>query len=130
MRVLDESFFKDGMVMVHPKRFVIAKAREPISGAFVTIQDGRDITIVAPEESVPSDKLIESYPGWCWLTFDMDIPLDTVGFFAPITKALADAHVGVDLYSAFSTDHLLIREEDLSNAARVLEGLGFKVQEK
>ncbi len=130
MRIIDTSFFKDGKILIHPKRFVIAKTKRPIEGAVVTIQDGRELTVVAPEEAVIPSVALETHSGWRWLTFDMDIPLDTVGFFAPITKALADAGVGVDIYSAFSTDHLLIRDADLGKAILALEGLGFKVQEK
>lgn len=130
MQIITPSFFKGGKIIVHPKRMAILKAKKEMEGALVVIRSPAELTLVIPEENVVDSDVLEIYPGWHWLTFDMDIPLDTVGFFAPITKALADAEIGVDIYSAFSTDHLLIREKDLVSATRVLEGLGFKVLKK
>jgi hypothetical protein len=38
---------------------------------------------------------------------------------------LVDAGVGVDIYSTYSTDHLLIKDANLEKAKKALEGVGF-----
>jgi hypothetical protein len=43
-----------------------------------------------------------------------------VGFLARVTEILAEASVPVGALSAYTRDHLLIKQEDLGNALRVL----------
>ena len=114
-------------IRVHPQRVAIVSCKVPHSNALVTIQHRGELTQVVPEEVVIASNVHKIENGWRWLTFDFDIPLSMVGFFARVTTALAHAGVGVDIYSAFSTDHLLIREKDMSAATHALEGLGYKV---
>ncbi len=54
------------------------------------------------------------------LSFDIELDFDTVGFLAHISKILADADISIVALSAFSRDHLLIKQEDLAKALKVL----------
>jgi len=54
------------------------------------------------------------------LSFDIELDFDTVGFLAHISKILAEADVSIVALSAFSRDHLLIKQEDLAKALKVL----------
>ncbi len=54
------------------------------------------------------------------LSFDIELDFDTVGFLAYISKILADANVSIVALSAFSRDHLLIKQEDLAKTLKVL----------
>ena len=54
------------------------------------------------------------------LTFDIELDWKTVGFLARVTQLLADADISAGALSAFSRDHLLIKQDDLGNALRVL----------
>ena len=54
------------------------------------------------------------------LTFDIELDWKTVGFLARVTQLLADADISTGALSAFSRDHLLIKQDDLGNALRVL----------
>lgn len=54
------------------------------------------------------------------LTFDIELDWKTIGFLARVTEILADAGVSVGALSAFSRDHLLIKQDQLGNALRVL----------
>jgi hypothetical protein len=54
------------------------------------------------------------------LSFDIELDFDTVGFLALISKILADADVSIVALSAFSRDHLLIKQEDLAKTLKVL----------
>jgi uncharacterized protein len=45
---------------------------------------------------------------------------DVVGFLALVTRILAEAGVSCGALSAFSRDHLLVRQDDLPKALRAL----------
>lgn len=54
------------------------------------------------------------------LSFDVELDFTVVGFLAEITKILAEAAVPIISLSAFSRDHLLIKQEDLAKALKAL----------
>ncbi len=60
------------------------------------------------------------------LTFDLVLDFTVVGFMAAVSKILADAEISIMALSAFSRDHLLIKQNDL---AKVLKVLGEYVEE-
>src|SRR5437764_3748848 len=58
--------------------------------------------------------------GFRLLTFDIELDWNVVGFLARVTEILSEANVSVGALSAFSRDHLLIKQDDLGTALRVL----------
>ncbi len=54
------------------------------------------------------------------LTFDIELDFNVVGFFALVARILAEAEISVVALSAFSRDHLLVKQEDLAKALKVL----------
>lgn len=54
------------------------------------------------------------------LSFDVELGFETIGFLAQISKILAEAGISIVALSAFSRDHLLIKQEDLPKALKVL----------
>jgi hypothetical protein len=58
--------------------------------------------------------------GFRLLTFDMELDFSVVGFLAEIARILAGAGISIIALSAFSRDHLLIKQEDLSKALKAL----------
>lgn len=54
------------------------------------------------------------------LTFDIELDFSVVGFLAEISRILAEAEISIVAVSTFSRDHLLIKQEDLANALKVL----------
>lgn len=54
------------------------------------------------------------------LTFDIEMDFSVVGFMAEVTRILADAGISIVALSAFSRDHLLIKQSDLAKALKVL----------
>lgn len=54
------------------------------------------------------------------LSFDIELDFETIGFLAEISKILAEANISIVALSAFSRDHLLIKQEDLPKALKVL----------
>ncbi|HLM61611.1 MAG TPA: ACT domain-containing protein [Pyrinomonadaceae bacterium] len=54
------------------------------------------------------------------LTFDIELDFTIIGFLAEVTRILADAEISIIALSAFSRDHLLIKQEDLPRTLKVL----------
>ncbi len=54
------------------------------------------------------------------LTFDLVLDFTVVGFMAAVSKILAEAEISIMALSAFSRDHLLIKQNDLAKALKVL----------
>lgn len=54
------------------------------------------------------------------LTFDIELDFNVVGFFALIARILAEADISIVALSAFSRDHLLVKQADLAKALKVL----------
>ncbi|MCY7374450.1 MAG: ACT domain-containing protein [Pyrinomonadaceae bacterium] len=54
------------------------------------------------------------------LTFDIELDFNVVGFLAEVSRILAEAEIPIVALSAFSRDHLLIKQMDLAKALKVL----------
>jgi hypothetical protein len=54
------------------------------------------------------------------LTFDTVMDFTVVGFMAAVSKIIADAEISIMALSAFSRDHLLIKQNDLAKTLKVL----------
>lgn len=54
------------------------------------------------------------------LTFDVELDFAVVGFLAEIARILAGAGISIVALSAFSRDHLLVKQEDLARALKAL----------
>jgi len=54
------------------------------------------------------------------LSFDVELDFNVVGFLAEVARILAEAEIPIVALSAFSRDHLLIKQQDLSKALKFL----------
>ncbi len=54
------------------------------------------------------------------LSFDLEMDFNVVGFLAEVSRILAEAEISIVALSAFSRDHVLIRQADLPKALKVL----------
>lgn len=54
------------------------------------------------------------------VTLNLELQWNVIGYYALVTKILADAQISVGALSAFSRDHLLIKQEDLAKALKIL----------
>jgi hypothetical protein len=128
--MLAEDFPKNCKVVVRKECFAIVKCRKSPSNAFAVIQDGREITVIIEQSKIQSEigeDAIEIERGWKILTFDMTLPFELVGFLAKVSGALAEEGISIFVVSSYSTDHVLVREEDVEKAIRKLEELGCVV---
>ncbi len=122
-------YIKWGQALVCPKNYAVVKLVEPVRDCFAVVQDQTEITLVLEEENLDNVPVIEVEKGWRIITFDMVLPFGVVGFLAHITQALAKARLPIFTLSAYSTDHILVKEENLVKASQVLESLGLIVDE-
>ena len=97
---------------------------------FMIFQDRFEVTLLLDEIDYEKIKYsilsAKSQSGFRLLTFDIELDFTVVGFLAFVAKLLADANISIIALSAFSRDHLLIKQNDL---AKVLIVLGEYVEE-
>jgi uncharacterized protein len=58
--------------------------------------------------------------GFRMLTFESVMDFDVVGFIAEVSRILAGASIPIFPVSAFSRDHVLVKQDDLANALKAL----------
>lgn len=58
--------------------------------------------------------------GFRLVTLNLELEWNVIGYYALVTKILAEAEISVGAISAFSRDHLLIKQDDLPTALQVL----------
>ena len=91
---------------------------------FMLLRDPYEVTLLLEEDDwramrhAVRDARAEG--GWRLVTFDIELPFTVVGYLARVTEILASAGVPVAALSAFSRDHLLIKQDDLAAALKVL----------
>jgi len=91
---------------------------------FMIFADGREITLLLDETDFGTirhavrEAKIEI--GFRLLTFDVEMDFNVTGFLAEISRILADAGISIVALSAFSRDHLLVKQADLAAALKAL----------
>lgn len=91
---------------------------------YMLLRDGREVTLLLDEEDwramrhAAPDARVEG--GFRLVTLDVELDWKVVGYLAQVTEILADAGISVGALSAFSRDHLLIKQNDLGAALRAL----------
>ncbi|MBA7498258.1 hypothetical protein ES704_00993 [subsurface metagenome] len=125
-----ENYFKNGKVYIWKETFAIIKAKKPFVNAFVNIIDKNETTVIIEQSKYDEENVIEIEKGWKILTFDMVLPFGLVGFLAKVSKVLADEKIPIFAISAYSTDHILVKEKNLKRAEEKLKELRCIVEEK
>jgi hypothetical protein len=124
-----EDYLHKSHVTIWTETFVVMKSKKSYPNAFANITDKTETTVIIDETQVRTEDIIEIEPGWKMLTFDMVLPFRLVGFLATVTTALADKHIPIIAISAYSTDHILVKKNDVEQAKATLETLGCMVTE-
>jgi hypothetical protein len=111
---------------VDSSKYTIAKVDEVpefSDKVFAIIKEQKEITVVAKEGFVSQPISVEGY--FKRITFDFLLPYDLIGFVAHISTLLASKNIAILVYSAYSTDHLFVKEEDLDGTVDALEKDGM-----
>jgi hypothetical protein len=91
---------------------------------FLIFRDSREVTLLLEESDflrirhLVREAKIER--GFRLVTLDIELPWNVVGYLARVTEILAASGISVGALSSFSRDHLLIKQDDLGRALRVL----------
>ena len=91
---------------------------------FMLLRDGYEVTLLLEEEDwltmrhAVRDARVES--GWRLVTLNIELGWNVTGFLARVTEIFAAANIPIGALTAFSRDHLLIKQDDLGRALRVL----------
>lgn len=94
------------------------------SASYMVLRDEREVTLLVDDADWETmryalrDAQVEN--GFRLVTLNITLGWNVVGYIAAVTAILAEAGIPVGVLSAFSCDHLLIKQEDLSQALRVL----------
>ena len=98
--------------------------------AFAFVCDKNEITVVMDQSKVDEcvDEILAIERDWKIITFDLELPFELVGFIAKISTALAEEGISIFVISAYSTDHILVKEKDLPKAIKKLEKIGFTLK--
>lgn len=131
-------FLRSAKVEVAPATFVLVGLRledwrrllenpelsPRVESNFMLLRDPFEVTLLLEEDDwramrhAARDARVES--DFRLVTLDVELPWNVVGFLAHVTRILAGEGIAVGALSAFSRDHLLIKQEDLGRALRVL----------
>ena len=125
-----KKYFENGKVYVWKETFAIIKAKKPFTNAFANIIDKNETTVIIEQSKYNEENVIEIEKDWKILTFDMVLPFGLVGFLAKISKVLADENIPIFVISAYSTDHILVKEKDLTRTEEKLKELGCIIEER
>lgn len=125
-----EDYFRNGKVYVWKETFDVVKSKKIYPNAFANIIDKNETTVIIDQSQYNEKDTIEIEKDWKILTFDMVLPFGLVGFMAKVSQALADERISIFAISAYSTDHVLVKEKSLNKAIKKLENLGCIVENK
>jgi len=92
---------------------------------FSVTRTPNELSIVCPQANLPDRAPADR--DWRCLMLEGPFELSEVGVMAAITRPLAAAGVSIFAISTYSTDYLLIKEEQLSQALTALAASGCEV---
>ena len=116
----------DGRIIVQKETYAILKSKKKISGAFATIDDGNELTIVIEESKIRKEDYYKINKDWKIITFDFVLPFNVVGFLAKISAVLAENGISIFVISSYSTDHILVKSKDLTKSLKILSDITIK----
>jgi len=122
-------YFKHGRAVVSSETYAIVKAKRACVNSLAVIKDDRETTCVVEESKLGAQKFLGIEGDWRMITFDMVLPLSLVGFFAGVSGALAEAGISIFTLSAYTTDHVFVKNQNLEKAVKTLEKLGMTVRQ-
>lgn len=116
-----------------PQRFAICRLSpdEPLptflfhSQFFSITKTSEELSVVLSEEIVPSDWKTET--GWRCLKVSGPLDFGLTGILASLVMPLSEKGIGVFVMSTYDTDYLLVREENLNKATKILLKSGHVV---
>ncbi len=95
-------------------------------GDFVSLtRTHEELSIVCQQDNVPDD--IEAERGWRCLQVQGAFDFSATGVHASLAIPLAEAEISVLAIATYATDYLLIKEQNVERALKVLEQAGHHI---
>ena len=95
-----------------------------MTAPFMIFKDKWEVTLLLDETDFETMRVglrgAKIERGFRLLSFDIELDFSVAGFLAFVAAKLAEAGIPIVALSAFSRDHVLIKQEDLSKALKVL----------
>lgn len=95
-----------------------------MTAPFMIFKDKFETTLLLDETDFGTIKhaigAAKTEGGFRLLTFDIELDFTVVGFLAEISRILAEAEISIVALSAFSRDHILIKQENLAMTLKIL----------
>lgn len=96
-----------------------------MSAPFMIFMDSREVTLLLDDTDMEAirpgiDGAMKVERGFRMLTFDIEMDFEVVGFIAEVSRILVAAGVPILPLSAFSRDHILVKQNDLATTLRTL----------
>jgi len=106
------------------------KAEVPLwanASAFLSVtRTPEELSVVCSETRVPGGAQAER--GWLALKLEGPFDLSLTGILASVLDPLADAGIGIFALSTYDTDYVLVKQERIEQAIKVLTESGHQVQ--
>ena len=125
VEVAPETFTLISLSREHFVRLLDNSDLSPRVGApFTIFYDRYEVTLMLDQadfktlEHAVGDARVEG--GFRMLTFDLVLEFSVVGFIAEVSRILAEAKISILPLSAFSRDHVLIKQEHMAAALKAL----------
>ncbi len=125
VRVSPATFFLVGLSHAEWARLLENPELSPRAASiFMLLKDEHEVTLLLEETDwrtmrhASRDARVEGQ--FRLLTLDIVLDWSVKGFLAHVTKILAEAGISCGALSAFSRDHLLIKQDELGKALRAL----------
>ena len=121
---------------IPPQIFSICRLRNDapvpdwaLAGGFFSItRTGEELSVVCPQAHVPEG--IRRDDGWRCLKVEGPLDLSATGVLASLAHPLAKEGISIFAISTYDTDYLLVKEENLERAAKVLSQTGYQIEFK
>lgn len=96
-----------------------------MSAPFMIFVDSREVTLLLDDADMDAirpgiDDSMKFERGFRMLTFHIAMDFEVVGFIAEVSRILAAAGVPIFPISAFTRDHILVKQNDLATTLRAL----------
>lgn len=85
-----------------------------------------ELSLVCSTDSVPKDYIIAEH-GWKGFRVQGVLDFSLVGILSKLSSVLADSGISIFAVSTYNTDYILVKEDRLEEAAKILERNGFEV---
>ncbi|MGI6152690.1 MAG: ACT domain-containing protein [Christensenellaceae bacterium] len=98
-----------------------------LPGEFVFFAKTDDeISLVCETASVPENALAAEH-GFRAMKIQGVLDFSLIGILSKIAAILADGGIGIFVVSTYNTDYILVKEDKLAEAARLLEENGYSI---